>query len=266
MADDALASLVAAVQASAKYRTISVDLIRRIGAEELAKRRNMKEAIKTTKDTLHQIGGAFLAQKMPYGTWLAELRDAAGRGELRAACRAIMAHHVSMRERLPFLDDFYSTLFANLPPVASVLDLACGLHPLAAPWLPLAPEATYHACDIYGEMMDFLGAFLPLAGVRGTATTCDVTQTIPPESVDLAFLLKAIPSLEQSDKSVGRRLLETVPARHVVISFPGQSLGGRRKGMPAHYEAHFQELVAGHDWEIRRHVFPTELVFVINKG
>ncbi|SRR5579875_1098467 len=266
MANDPLAALVAAVQASPKYRSVSVDLIQRIGADELAKRRSLKEAIKATKDTLHQIGGAFLDQKMPYDAWLAKLRDAAERGDLRAACWEIIAHHASTRERLPFLADFYAAVFADLPPVASVLDLACGLHPLAAPWMPLTPDAIYHACDIYGDMMTFLGAFLPLAGLRGTATTCDVTQTIPAQQVDLAFLLKAIPSLEQSDKTVGRRLLESVQARHVVVSFPGQSLGGRHKGMPAHYEAHFQELIAGHEWHIRRHAFPTELVFVLDKG
>ncbi len=261
-----LDELVAAVGASAKYRGIDAALVRRIGQEELAKRRTLKEAIKATKDRLHQVGGAFLAQTMPYDHWLAELQEAAVAGDLRPACRAIMAHHASMRERLPFLDDFYAAIFADLPPIASVLDLACGLHPLALPWLPLAPAARYHACDIYAEMMAFIGAFLPLTGVQGRATTGDVTQAIPPEPVDLAFLLKAIPCLEQLDRDAGRRLLTATPARWLVVSFPSQSLGGRRKGMPTFYEAHFDDLIAGQDWAIRRIAFPTELVFVIDTG
>jgi 16S rRNA (guanine(1405)-N(7))-methyltransferase len=262
MAD--LDDLVAAVSASAKYRGIDRALVRRIGQEELAKRRTLKTAIKATKDRLHQVGGAFLAQVMLYDRWLGELRAAADAGDLRPMCRAIMAHHTSMRERLPFLDDFYAAIFADLPPITSVLDLACGLHPLALPWMPLAPGARYHACDIYAEMIAFIGAFLPLTGVRGKATTCDVTQAIPPEPADLAFLLKAIPCLEQIDRDAGRRLLAATPARWLVVSFPSQSLGGRHKGMPAFYEAHLHELVAGKDWAIRRLAFPTELVFVID--
>ncbi len=266
MADPSpLDRLVAAVLASAKYRAVDPDLVRRIGASEMTKRRNLKEAIKATKDMLHQIAGAFQEHEMPYARWLAELREAQSRGDLRPACRNVMAHHASTRERLPILDEMYTAVFADLPPIASVLDLACGLNPLALPWMPLAPGTTYHACDIDGEMMAFVGAFLPLAGAQGTATVCDMTQTIPPEPVDLALLLKAIPCLEQIDRNIGRRLLESIPARHIVVSFPGASLGGRHKGMPAHYEAHFQELIAGSDWAVRRIAFPSELVFVISR-
>ena len=257
--------LIAAVLASAKYRAIDPDLVRRIGATELTKRRNLKEAIKATKDTLHQVAGAFQDHDMPYTRWLEALQEANPQGDLRSVCREIMGHHASTRERLPILEELYAEVFADLFPITSVLDLACGLNPLALPWMPLAPAPTYHACDIDADMMSFLGAFLPLAGVQGTATVCDVTQAIPQELVDLAFLLKAIPCLEQIDKSIGRRLLEDIPARHIVVSFPGKSLGGRGKGMLAHYEAHFQELVAGTEWAIRRIAFPTELVFVISR-
>jgi 16S rRNA (guanine(1405)-N(7))-methyltransferase len=257
--------LVAAVLASAKYRAIDPALIRRIGVAELAKRRNLKEAIKATKDTLHQVAGAFQSLDMPYARWLTDLQEAKLQGDLRPVCRDIMARHASTRERLPILDELYAAIFAELPPVASVLDLACGLNPLAIPWMPLAPGATYHACDIDGEMMAFVGSFLSVVGIQGSAIVCDVTQTVPPEPTDLAFLLKAIPCLEQIDKNVGRRLLENIPARNIVVSFPGKSLGGRHKGMPAHYEAHFQELIAGMDWAVRRIVFPTELVFVISR-
>jgi 16S rRNA (guanine(1405)-N(7))-methyltransferase len=261
--NESLADLVAAVQASANYRAVSPELIARIGQVMLARYPTPKAALKATKTLLHQIGGAFMESSMPYERWLAHLREAAATGDLRATCREVMAHHASMRERLPFLDDFYAAIFAELPPVASVADLACGLHPLALPWLPLAQGATYHARDIYTDLMAFIGAFLPIAGVAGTSEAVDVTRAALPEPVDVAFLLKAIPCLEQMDATAVRGLLQTIPARHLVVSFPSQSLGGRHKGMPAFYEAHFRDLLADRDWPIRRLVFPTELVFVV---
>ena len=257
--------LVAALQASANYRHVSPDLIRHVGEEELGKRRNLKAAIKSTKDKLHQVGGAFLAAEMPYARWLADVQAATTPAELRATCRAIMAHHASMRERLPFLEDFYAAIFADLPPIASVLDLACGLHPLALPWMPLPAEASYHAYDIYQPMMDFISAFLPLAGMRGEATTWDISQSLPTTPVDLALLLKAIPTLEQIDKTAGQRILNEIQARYLVVSFPCRSLGGKNKGMADFYEAHFRALVADKPWSIKRVLFPTELVFVVHK-
>ena len=50
-----------------------------------------------------------------------------------------------------------------------MLDVACGLNPLAIPWMNLAPNATYHAIDIYEDMMRFLGKAVNLLGVQGNA-------------------------------------------------------------------------------------------------
>ena len=45
-----LDQLVAAVHASARYRAVAEPLVRGLGARELAKRRDLKEAIKATKN------------------------------------------------------------------------------------------------------------------------------------------------------------------------------------------------------------------------
>ncbi len=52
-----LDQLIEAVQASSKYRSISSDFVSYIGTQELARRHNLKEAIKATKNKLHQVGG-----------------------------------------------------------------------------------------------------------------------------------------------------------------------------------------------------------------
>jgi 16S rRNA (guanine(1405)-N(7))-methyltransferase len=88
---------------------------------------------------------------------------------------------------------------------------------------------------------------------------------LPTTPVDLALLLKAIPCLEQLDKAATGRLLETIPASHLLISFPMHSLGGRDVRMRAHYEAHFRALVEGRGWAVRRFAFETELVFRVDK-
>ena len=176
-----------------------------------------------------------------------------------------MQTHASSRERLPILDEFYRETLAEIAPVRSVLDVACGLNPLAIPFMPLAVGATYTACDIYTDLADFLDQAFPLLGVSGSALALDVTRTIPPEQVDLALIVKAIPCLEQVEKGVGARLLAGVNADHVLVSYPARSLGGASKGMRENYAAQFDDLAAGRGWTIRRFDFANELAFLVTK-
>ncbi len=264
---DPLDQLVAAVHASAKYRRVSEDFIRNLGARELDKRRNLKEAVKAVKNKLHQVGGAYLESKPDYAAWLDELRIAAKSphpDDLRAACRRVMSRHASTAERLPILEEFYTVVLAGLPPIHSVLDVACGFNPLALPWMPLAAEAAYYACDIYTDMVDFINGFLGLLGVQGQAAACDAIHAPPSRKVDLALVLKTLPCLEQVDKSAGR-LLENLNADHLLVSFPAQSLGGRDKGMVENYETRFMDLIAGKNWAVERFEFESELAFLVKK-
>jgi 16S rRNA (guanine(1405)-N(7))-methyltransferase len=261
-----LDQLVTAVRASARYRRVNPNVVANIGTRELTKRRSLKEAIKETKNTLHRIGGAYLTPAMDYARWLETLRQAAATGDplaLRHACRAIMSHHASTRERLPILDHFYATTLAPIAPVRSVLDVASGLNPLAIPWMPLAADAAYLACDMYEDMMPFIAAFMALAGVRGRVWAGDVTQSCPTEHVHVA--LKALPCLDQIDKTAGLRLLQMINADHLLVSFPVQSLGAREKGMATNYEARFRATIAGTGWSLTRFAFATELAFLVSK-
>ena len=265
---DYLAQLVEEVRNGAKYRDISPDLVRRIAARELLKRQSRKETVKAVRNKLHQVAGAYLDGREGYDACLVELRACVEAGDqvgVQRICKTMMATHASTRERLPILERFYTMLLSEVGPVRSILDLACGLNPLALPWMPLEGEVDYYAYDIYQRMIDFLNAALPLLGVHGQAQVCDIIQDCPDQRVDVAFVLKTIPCLEQADKEAGQQLLRTLNAAHIVISFPVSSLGGRSKGMAAYYEQHFRKMIEGEAWQVRRYEFETELAFIVNR-
>ena len=263
-----LDQLVQAVLGSPKYQYLSPELVYRIGKQEIIKRASIKEAIKATKNKLHQIGGAYLEKPPDYAKWLSELRaiPAGDTLEINASCRRILSWHASTRERLPILEDFYNELFAHLPPIKTILDIACGFNPLALPWMPLPPDAQYLAWDIYADMVAFVNGFFDLVGQAGTAEVHDVLALTSTPRVDLALVLKTIPCLEQVDKSAGNQLLTAIQARYLLVSFPVQSLGGRSKGMPGHYETSFVRMMSGQPWGVKRFKFASELVFLIDKG
>lgn len=264
--NDQLAKLIQQVQGSSKYQRVAPAIIERIGAEELSRRRSLKEAVKATKNKLHQSSAAYLNAAMPYPAWQAALAAASDEVARRDVLINIMGHHASSRERLPILDDFYQVLLAELPPLTSIIDVACGLNPLAIPWMGLTPETRYYAYDIYADMIGFLNAFRPYAGLQLCAEMQDAANFTPDQPADLALVLKTLPCLEQIDRKISLDLLQRLPARYMIVSFPAQSLGGRDKGMVLHYEAHFRTLLADQkDWTISRHLFETELAFIVTK-
>jgi 16S rRNA (guanine(1405)-N(7))-methyltransferase len=132
--------------------------------------------------------------------------------------------------------------------------------------MPLSEHTLYYTYDIYEDMIGFLNNCMTLMPVQGYGKTDDVIHYCPTQKVDVAFILKAIPCLEQVDKTAGLRLLETINADYLVVSFPAHSLGGKGKGMAANYETKFYEQVANKPWSIQRFIFPGELVFLVSKS
>ncbi len=258
------AALARAVGESAKYREIAPDLVATIGAHELRAHGNLKEAIKATKNTLHQVYGAFFAAPPRYDVWLGALAEAADQGpeQWRDACLRVMSNHSSTRERASTLDRFYAECLAGLPPIHSVLDLGCGLNPLALPWMGLSADVAYSCCDINGGLVNFLNRYFTLAGIRGEAEVRDLTGSPPEQPVDLALALKLLPTLETLERGAGPRLLRTIQARYLLVSFADRSLGGRRSGLACRPADAFAVLARAEGWALEERNFPGETVFI----
>ncbi len=262
--DQPLQSLIEAVSSSSKYRQVSPDLIRAVGQRELAIRPSWKAAVKATKNKLHQVGGAYQITKPNYAQASAMLHENVNSPtEFRESCRQIMSWHISTRERLPILDSFFTEILQGIGPIHTVMDAACGLNPLARPWMPFDDAVKYLAFDIYADAIHFVQDFMTLASINGRSEVRDVLHNPPTEQVDLAFILKTLPCLEQLDKTAAATLLDAIQANYLLISYPVTSLTGRRKGMVTNYDAHFRSIMAGRRWSVKRFEFSTELAFLV---
>jgi 16S rRNA (guanine(1405)-N(7))-methyltransferase len=251
-----------------KYRSLMPAFVRRVCEQETAKGRSRKDTLKAVRGKLHQAGAAYQERGIPYDCLKQEL-DPLGPGSTsetwKAFSREAMAHHASTAERLPVVEDFFHKTLHSIAPIHSILDLACGLNPLAFPFMPLTEGAVYLCGDIYLDMVDFLNNLFAKAPLRGEAIPLDLAAGSPQEEAQVAFLLKALPCMEQQVKGSGRRLLHEIQAEHLLVSFPIHSLGGRSKGMAAHYDAYLQDLVAGRKWQVEQFEFSCELAYLISK-
>lgn len=259
------------ISASRRYRHVSREAVRRIGRDALARSGgDVEGASKRTKRALHQVYGAFLPSVPRYDRMLRELDEAlAGRGpdspRVREVLRRFMSQHASSRERLRILDRFWSEVGARIGRPDRVLDLGCGLNPLAVPWMGLPAEVVYDAVEIDGALLEFLRACLTRLGVAHDLRVVDLLGEATLAAADVALVLKLLPTLEQQREGSGERLLEALPAPIVVVSFPTRSLGQRSVGMEESYTRSFEALLERRHWRAERVDLAGELVYVVKR-
>ncbi len=264
--DEQLEKLVQQVQSSAKYSSIYPDLVAHIAQIELKKGRSWKVTVKAIRNKLHQVGAAYQEQEINYDRLASELKSYPHdlqSSDVKRYLLQTMSLHASTRERLHLLDRFYLETLSSLEPVTSVLDVACGLNPLAIGWMPLANSAQVSVCDIYVDQIEFLNTFFEHFEIK--AYCCDLTQSVPQEKAQVGFVLKTIPCLEQIDKNIGIKVLQGLQCDNLLVSYPAQSLTGKKKGMRNFYSDQFEQILKATEWKYTIHSFQTEEAFLITK-
>jgi 16S rRNA (guanine(1405)-N(7))-methyltransferase len=193
-------------------------------------------------------------------SWRGDLSDPA----FRTACAAAMAAHASTRERVPFLETFYAGIWRHTGVPRRMLDVGCGLSPLALPWMGLDRDARYIATDVDRRPLAAVDEFLALVGQAHVVRASDAVTDRPSDAVDVALLLKLVPTLDRQDPGAASHLIDAIRARHAVVSFPARSLGGRSKGMERAYRARLDDLAArARVTQVAEASVPNELVFVL---
>jgi len=263
-----LETLVRFVLAKKKYSQIDRGLIAAIVNQELSKGRKDKETRKAILGKLHQIGCVYFEQQPAYKKWetaLSNLPDDLQAQVTRDFCIRLMQQHHSTHERLYILQDFFQQTLAPIQPIPSILDLACGLNPLALPWMPIKRNVQYYGCDIFNDMTQFLQQFATHFHLAGEFTTCNIFDSSFSTRVKVAFLLKPLPCLEQIQKGFAPALLRKIPAEFILISYPISSLSGRSKGMKETYSMQFKSLIETLGWTYQSFSFSSEIAFLVEK-
>jgi 16S rRNA (guanine(1405)-N(7))-methyltransferase len=255
--------IVARVQRSSRYRDVDPTLLARLAAEELPRARSEDDAVKRVKRRLHQAVGAFRGAARGGSlsdAWAGDLADP----ELRAACIEVMRTHASTRERIPHLDRFYPAIWALTGVPRRLLDLGCGLNPLALSWMGIG-DAWYLAADVDRRPLAAVSDFLEMTGQPHEIAAIDLVAAPPRQEADVALLLKLVSTLDRQDPQAATRLLRRLRTRHAVVSFATRSLGGRGDGRAATYHRIIERLVAdaGRVSAVAEASVPNELVFVL---
>ena len=265
--ESAVKAVVTAIKQSKKYRDTSEETIRQLAVEAVATHKKARPAEKAVRRRLHSIMAPYLGD--PDYTAAAERLNkvfvGGNEADIRAVCLDLMHAHLSTRERLPILDTFYRDIFAVTGPPGRLLDIACGLNPLAFPWMGLPVLGTdFVAYDIHEPRITFLNHYFILQGLPPLAFVRDVALQAPAESGDVALFLKEMPRFERNYPGRGRALLDALDVRWLVVSFPTISTHGGRN-LTNRYREFFHQIIDGSGWPVTELLFDTELVFCADK-
>jgi 16S rRNA (guanine(1405)-N(7))-methyltransferase len=232
-------ALLARILGTRKYRGSGLnpetvlDLI-----DQLTPKQTSEKALyKDVRRRLHNIVAPYLGE--PDYASLTERLDALedtspDSPELRAFCRDVLAEHASTAERIPHLDDFYEQLFAATGVPASILDLACGLHPLGLPWMNLPQTTQYHAYDILQPRIDFLNRFLLALGMAPLAENRDILINPPELEANLGLFFKEAHRFEKRQPGCNRDFWASLKVDTLAVSLPTENLAGTHSLLDQH--------------------------------
>lgn len=259
--------LVTEMLKSKKYRLSGLnpatvaDLVR----QEAPKHPSTKTALKAVKRKLHNIVAPYLGEPdyADLSERLALIQETSLDSQpLRSYCQAVLAQHASTAERIPMMADFYGQLFEVTGKPNTILDLACGLHPLAFPWMGLPITVRYHAYDILQPRVDFINLFFSKIGLAPLAENRDILLSPPTMHADLALFFKEAHRFEKRQPGCNRAFWESLNVDTLAVSLPTQNLSGTHSLIEVHrnlVQANLPE-----NRRVRELSFGNEMIFIID--
>lgn len=250
------------------FRELDESFIEQLVRQALALASDEKEILSSIKMAIQDATNRFRAMEGSYREMIAELDDSPDRG-LTAADHELFAadllrRHEASKERIPYIRRYYKEIFGLLPPIGSILDLGCGLNPVAITFMPVSPQVHYTAVDLSLDLVDFINDFFRLAGISGIAIQSNLLNGIPDIEADLTLVQKTLPLLDRVEKGAARRLFNAVRSPNAVVSFKTAKKPAKT-GDSWDFIAEYESLLAASSWETVKLVYPNEIVFVLKR-
>jgi 16S rRNA (guanine(1405)-N(7))-methyltransferase len=268
LSDTDLEQFINRIIDSKKYRDsgLNKNTIQDLLVKEAPHHQSSKKLLKSVKRKLHNIVAPYLGE--PDYEYLKgqleQIKDTAlDSSEVKDFCKSILAGHASTEERLPYIEKFYTRLFEKTGKPEVLMDLACGLHPLAFPWMSLPLSVQYHAFDIIQPRIDFLNRFFHKLGLEPLAKNRDILVNPPKIKADLALIFKEAHRMEKRQPGCNKDLWASLDVETLAVSLPTQNLSGTHSLLEQHRVLVYANLPEKRS--VSELIFEDEIVFLIRK-
>ncbi len=191
----------------------------------------------------------------------AELRRSAGQylgNSINTdSVKDLLKSHVSTSERLNEYE-YIKSIIKHLNP-GSILDLGCGLNPIAI----AKPNVKYYAYDIKAEYLTLVNEHFKKNKIHGEVHHEDINQVSHFPKTDLCLMLKLLDILGKNKKETARNLLNKIDSKSFIVSFATKTLSGKQMSRP--YRRWFENLLKEKGLEYKIHRTNNEMFYIITK-
>jgi hypothetical protein len=149
-----------------------------------------------------------------------ELESYLKREKINLSLNDLLNSHSSTRER----KDFYQTLKNKISDldVKSILDLGCGLNPIA-----IAEQGiVYNAYDINQDNLNEVDKYFKENNISGQVKVADLRENNEFPKADLAILFKVLDLIDEKNHKPSEMLLKSLDSKYLLISFSTKTLSG----------------------------------------
>jgi hypothetical protein len=147
----------------------------------------------------------------------------------------LLKTHSSTYERISFYPEF-KRIIKSLKP-KSILDLGCGLNPIALASLKIE----YYASDIREDELEIISEFFKSKKIKCHTFILDlrnVKKDLP--KTDLCLILKVLDIVDPKHRISGS-LLDKIKSKNIIVSFSTKKLSGKKMNFPRRFW--FEELL-----------------------
>lgn len=139
----------------------------------------------------------------------------------------LLKSHSSTQERMEFYPELREKIYSL--GISSILDLGCGLNPLAL----ARPGIHYFASDIREDELEIVRLFFHNHHISGETFVYDLKKmhgALP--NADICLLLKVVDVIETKGHKLAEKIIKDVPCKYVLVSFPTKTLSGKPMNHP----------------------------------
>lgn len=170
----------------------------------------------------------------------------------------LLKTHSSTAERL----EFYPTLKKIIKElkVNSILDLGCGLNPIAL----ASPEIKYNASDIKQDELSLIKLFFKKNQIKGNVFIYDlkrIKEDLPKS--DLCLLFKVLDILEEKEHKIAEEIIKKTPCKKILVSFATKKLSGKPMSQPRRFW--FEKMLTRLNLKFEKFSSRNEIFYLIEK-
>jgi 16S rRNA (guanine(1405)-N(7))-methyltransferase len=196
-----------------------------------------KQIVKDLRSILRRVYGLFRIKEQK------DLRDSLVKDLLAKKnldlklIKEILQTHSSTKERLSSYLKLYQKIWKITGKPKSIIDLGCGINPFSVPFMNLQ-ELTYYAYDISANETSLLKQFFNYfhkqnKDFTGQSKVLDALNFSKLKKVDICFLFKMTDVLDRGKgHKITEQVLIKIPAKHIVVSFPTETMSGKKMNFP----------------------------------